>query len=166
MYWIYCSEEVLPIDYAEKIDDIPGKLEKIYRDARIKAEEARRDYGDSFPFNWLRDCALRRESGNYFVFDDEGAWRFVRRWYLSKPIREITREEFDDAFNATPPVQTLFDGVGDVVRFALSEGEAYSFRRQYLAAGGRYWTAVVDECDEKTYLDYRWSHSQEDFSLK
>jgi hypothetical protein len=166
MFWIYCSEEVLPIDCVEKIDDVPGKLEKVYRDARIRAEEARRDYGDFFPFNWLKKCALRREGGSWFVFDDKGAWRFVRRWYLSKPIREITREEFDDALNVTPPVQTLIDGVGDVVRFASSEGEAYSFRRQYLAAGGRYWTAIVDDCDETTFLDYRWENSREDFPLE
>ena len=166
MFWIYCSEEVLPIDCVEKIDDVPGKLEKAYRDARIKAEEARRNYGDFFPFNYLKKHALRRENASFFVFDGEGAWRFARRWYLSKPIREISREEFDDALNVLPPVQTLIDGVGDFVRFASSEGEAYSFRRQYLAAGGRYWTAVVDDCDETTFLDYRWENSREDFPLE
>lgn len=71
--------------------------------------------------------------------------------YLSRPMREITEEEFNYYMNILPPLHWVTKN--GVEEFCMREMFSSTFTNQYARAGNKYYAKYVDAADETTWID-------------
>lgn len=110
--------------------------------------------------NWKREIdRLERilSEGIVALNWDEFYQRQCDQW-LSKEAEEITEEQWDYALNVLPPVN--WHGDEKYSTFFMSERMTMTFTSQYYhdKVNNRYYTALVDELDESTWIDKLLCH--------
>lgn len=91
----------------------------------------------------------------FFVLSSDEFQAKVREHFLSKPIREITSENFFKALNALPPVNwVMYD---DFEMFHISEADYSVYHTQYYRdkKTNKCFTCVSDVYDKSTWIDKR-----------
>lgn len=77
-------------------------------------------------------------------------YRFKRNHYLTGEVTEISLDDYDNALCILPPLKWCQrDGVEE---FLMSEFYTDSFTTQYAIKNGKYYKAMVDAMDERTWL--------------
>lgn len=73
-----------------------------------------------------------------------------KKFLLSGDIKEITKEEYENALNILPPLKWCeIDGVE---MFCMSEMYTSTFTTQYAKIGNKYYCKMVDVSDKGTWL--------------
>lgn len=73
-----------------------------------------------------------------------------RDYYISKPLEEVTEEDYHDAMNVLPPewMGTMYG----VHMFTMSEHWTGPYTSQYARHGGKYYRKMVDCSDRSTWI--------------
>ena len=79
----------------------------------------------------------------------------IREYFLSKPVREITSENFYDALNALPPINWVM--CDEFEMFHISEADYSVYHTQYYRdkKTNKCFTCVSDVYDKSTWIDKR-----------
>ena len=73
-----------------------------------------------------------------------------KKYYLDKPIIEISQEEWEEMLNILPPLKWVT--INNVNEFLLSEALNKWYRYQYARKNGKYYTKIVDSLDKSTWI--------------
>jgi hypothetical protein len=73
-----------------------------------------------------------------------------RQCYLSQPLEEITEQQFDAMLNVPPP-KAVRNSNG-LFSFLMIEHWSGPYTSQYARCNGRYFTRLVDDTDESTWI--------------
>lgn len=71
--------------------------------------------------------------------------------YLSKPLMEVTEEDFDEMLNCLPPMRWHKDEYG-IEKFLMSEFMCGPVTAQYASRNGKYYTKYVNAFDKLTWI--------------
>lgn len=76
----------------------------------------------------------------------------LNNYYASLPLREVTREEFEEMLNVLPPIKHC--QIAGVEMFAISEMDWVTWTAQYAhdKNTGKYWSKKVDITDQSTWI--------------
>ena len=87
---------------------------------------------------------------NWSIMSEASFLSAFRAHYLSKPLVEITADDFHEALGCLPPV--AWEHRDGVERFIVSEAEAGTFHSQFAECNGRYFRRMVDIKDRSTWI--------------
>jgi hypothetical protein len=73
-----------------------------------------------------------------------------RQYYLNRPLEQISKERFDDAYEVLPPKAVRNSEGG--FSFLMSEHWSGPYTSQYVSCEGRYFTRLVDATDQSTWI--------------
>ena len=73
-----------------------------------------------------------------------------RNHYLSRPVSEITEDEFHEALNVLPPVNWVT--INGVNEFCMSERLTGNFTGQYGRSNGKFYHKIVEMYDKTTWI--------------
>jgi hypothetical protein len=73
-----------------------------------------------------------------------------RQFYLSQPLKEITEQRFNEAYEVLPPKAVR--NADGVFSFLMSEHWSGPYTSQYAAYQGRHFTRLVDASDRSTWI--------------
>jgi hypothetical protein len=119
------------------------RKENIERYAQLVQE-----YPDRESFKRYLQMALDSE---YQIMSFDEFLKRQRRYYLSLPLREITKEKFEEMFSVLPPL--YWCEIDGVEMFCLSEMWTGSYTDQFARVGDKYYTKMVDCRDKTTWIN-------------
>ena len=82
-----------------------------------------------------------------------------RKYFLTRPIEEVSEECFNNALDCLPPL--CWTTIGGVEMFCLCEMYSGTFTSQYAKVGNRCFRALVDVKDRSTWIHNRLSEIPE-----
>lgn len=74
-----------------------------------------------------------------------------KSFYLDRPVKETTKEQFDDMLGCLPPLKWC--NVNGVEMFCLCEMLTGNYTDQYAKVNGKYYTKLVDVTDKNTWIN-------------
>lgn len=76
--------------------------------------------------------------------------KLQKQFYLSKPLRRITKAKFFEMLNILPPLHWVI--VNGCEEFLISEFWTATFTDQYATKKGKYYAKTVDAADKSTWI--------------
>ena len=117
----------------------------------VRYESYIKDYPDRAE-HW-ESCKAVYENAKYEVMTYDEFSQHQRKHLLNGEVTEITEERFDEQLNVLPPLQWCM--IEGVEMFCMSEMYIGTYTSQYAKVGNKYYTAMVDVCDQDTWIHRR-----------
>lgn len=89
----------------------------------------------------------------FIVMPEDNYLPFIKSRVMRAEIEEITEERYYEMLNVLPPMYYKSFGGGE--EFCMSERYMLTFTAQYAKYHGKYYKALVDLTDRKTWLHNR-----------
>lgn len=138
----------------------PENAQEIIDRATAKAAETVATY-DSHIINYpdradyWKNCQKEYINAKYEMMTFDEYLARQKKAMISGPVKEITKEVFEDALNCLPPLKWCTRG--NVEMFCMREMYTGTFTNQYAYSlvTGKYYTAMVDVTDVDTWINNR-----------
>lgn len=141
--------------------DADNALEAIARAQKSSAETVAtyeshiKNYPDRADY-W-RSCKAQYENAKYEVMTFDEFLKRQKVAMTSGEVTETTEEQFNEMLNILPPLKWCT--IAGVEMFCMREMYTGTFTNQYARIGDKYYTAMVDVTDEKTWIHERLKKS-------
>lgn len=153
--WIIACTETLTIwnfynSKEDAEDALPFVKGKYQEDAEMCLRH-HEEYGHREPDYWLKQSEkykLQSSESRVMTFDEYVQIEADKT--LSKPITEITEEQYEDALNVLPPLKYGYNR--NVLSFFMSEFDSGNYTRQYARMNGKFYSKVVNYRKPETWI--------------
>jgi hypothetical protein len=133
---------------------LPGVKEKMMQDSyKYNDNHVKYGYSDRDPNYWLKQAAkARQQAKDYQVMTWEEYTAAEAKQILSRPLTEITEQDFDDMLNVLPPMK--WGTNRGIISFFMCEFHTGSYTRQYAKIGNRHFWKLVDYRKPETWISF------------
>lgn len=131
------------------------RAREFYRESIQSYESHIVNYPDRADY-WRECLEASRQKLEHLQIETWGDFQKRQRdEYINKPIKEITHDEWWDAYEVLPPCGLMLHP--RFTEFYISEAFTGTFHSGYLEdkKTGKYYTAMIDKCDPSTKLCVR-----------
>lgn len=138
----------------------PETAEEIIEKATEQARKTVETYNShivNYPdcADYWKTCKKQYETAKYEMMTFDEFLKRQKKVMLSGKITEVTKEEFDEVFNALPPLN--FCTRNNIEMFCISEmyTETYTTQYAFNLVDGKCYKAMVDVTDPETWINKR-----------
>ena len=124
------------------------ELERIKKEH--KEELKRYENNKKYDLQYWSNRIEKEKNRIYKVTTFEEFEKLQREYYLNKPLKEISEQEFDDALNVLPPLNWCT--INEVNQFLMSEFYTGVYTTQYARYNNKYYCKIVDAYDSTTWI--------------
>lgn len=139
----FCTEE--------NSAEVVAKAQKKAAEQVATYESHIKNYPDRADY-WRR-CQAQYKNAKYEVMTFDEYLKRQKMAMTSGEVTETTAEQFNDALNCLPPLHWCT--IAGVEMFCMREMYTGSYTTQYAKVGDKYYTAMVDVFDQKTWIHNR-----------
>jgi hypothetical protein len=150
-YWVVDVNKMYPYSYSNSKEGAEELLQKALRQQEedIKTWEGHiKNYPEAEHFkNYLTDAKNKQ----YKIMSYDEYKQLERNYFTSKPLTEITAEQFNEMLNVLPPLKWCTKH--NIEMFCMSEMLTGTYTSQYMynLVTNKYYHKIVDITDQTTW---------------
>lgn len=103
-----------------------------------------------YPCEQFEQYLKSAKAKNYKVVTWDFFVKMQKDFYISRPLEEITEEQYNDCLNCLPPLKWCT--INGVEMFCMSEMWTGTYTNQYAKFGEKYYTKMADCMDKSTWI--------------
>ena len=133
------------------LNESQNEKEELERLKKEHKEELKRyENNKKYDLQYWSNRIEKEKNRIYKVTTFEEFEKLEREYYLNKPLKEISEEEYNYALNVLPPLKWCT--INGVEEFLMSEFYTGVYTTQYARYNNKYYCKMVDAYDKTTWI--------------